>query len=69
MIDDEYGDSSSEPNERSKSPLLVEIWSRGTIQVCLRTGTEESKDQQSSVADQWHFDVDPDPDPRIHAYY
>ncbi len=25
------------------------------------------KNLRSSVPDPWHFDVDPDPDPRIHA--
>ncbi len=78
MIDDEYGDSCSEPlftqwdiiKQSFAGPHLKQ---RDTIQVCLRTVTEESKAQQSlltgSVADPWHFGVDQDPDLylRIHA--
>jgi hypothetical protein len=41
MLDDEYGDSSS---ERSKSsPLMVQISSKDIVQVYLRTVTDESK--------------------------
>jgi hypothetical protein len=51
MIDDEYGDSSSEhlfTDKRSKSsPVLVQISSRDTVKVCLRAVTEEFKASQS----------------------
>ncbi len=72
MIDDEYGDSCSEPlftqwEIKKQSFASPHLKQRDTIQVCLRKVTEESKAQQSSVADPWYFGVDPDPDPRIHA--
>ncbi len=36
-------------------------------QAQLNSDLQQKEKVKSSVADPWHFGVDPDPDPRIHA--